>query len=155
MATSRLNSQPNNQSVHTKESILKKLDSDMTDTERQSFINNLVQSFDTALLLNYVALEWKMKLLEKKSQLITFEERVRVKNIYIGVYNNADEVGAEEKIRKMKISLHEDAEQLKVIKTNYEVSTARAEKSLALFAPIANQLQQMTDNAEPTNQLRK
>lgn len=83
MATARLQNASSNDNVHTKETILAKLDTDLTDAERKSYLNILLESPDTTHLLTIVALEWEIKLLEQQKKILTLKESIRIKNCYI------------------------------------------------------------------------
>ena len=126
--------------MHTTTNILAKLDSDLTDAVRKSYLNILLQSPVTAHLLTIVALEWKKKLLEQQLDIAKVKESIRIKTCYIDAHKEYPSSDSDEKIELMQKSIDQDTIRLNKLQAVNAVSAAHAEKSLILFGPALEEL---------------
>jgi hypothetical protein len=127
-----------NDQVHTKETILTKLDTAMTDYKRKSYLEILLKSPETSHLLTIVMLEWKKNLLDQEIKIEILKENIRINNCNIGVCKNNLTPDTDEKIECMIKSIKEDTHALDNIQYRYGNSACHIERS----SLILNKLKQ-------------
>ena len=132
-----------NEMAHTKENIFAKLDTDLTDSERKSYLNILLATPETTQLLTLVALEWKNKLLEQQIKIEVLKERIRLRSCDIELrkkYKIDDN-----KIESIQKSIDKDVIDLRIVQSAFDTSVVRAEKAMIIVVPALNEAKQQME----------
>lgn len=129
--------------THTKESILQKLDSELTTEARREFLRELVHTPGCPIMLMEIAPIWSSNLGNANIEILKLNEYKRMNNSYIDAHKKypAKMFDADEKIRAaaeviVDIETTTTAEQLA-----YERSRRYAEESLILLGEVLDEFE--------------
>ena len=160
MATNRFtNNDTTPQNPHTEDSILAKLDTEMSDSERKAFIKTLLQNVQTVKLVEVVELKWKMKLLEKQMEIEKVKEKIRMENIFLDSYrknpvidDKKPERSTAVKIPQMEAHIKQDETLLGKLAGEYVASEDRAKVTLNITEEALKEIMKELNMDIPENQ---
>ena len=132
--------------VHTVENILKKLDSDLPDSERESFLKILLNSASTFILLLEVSIVWQANLCNTQIQIATLKEKIRF--FQIGIDMAKKYQYEEEEIESFEKHIQSCHEELNQVQSTFEISQNHAKKSQELIAPFLDKYRTITEQKE-------
>ena len=131
MFTSKITEKSNESPKHTTDSIIDRLDSDLSDSERKSFLKILVDSPQTLELLSEVTMMWEKRLVFMNNMIKTLKRDSSPKYLSIG------DVASTNQSTKQKVST------LSKHQLAYEKSARNAEISLCFLDELLTETEQL------------
>jgi hypothetical protein len=129
--TSKITEKSDEHRAHTTESIIAKLDSDLSDSERKSFLKILVNSPQTLELLSDVTVAWEQRLVSIYNEIKTLKRDSAPK------YLSIDNVSSTNQYTETDVST------LTKQQLAYEHSARNAELSLCFLDEILTETEQL------------
>lgn len=129
--------------VHNVDNIIAKLNSNLTDAERRSFLGILMASEKTVAILVFAIFEWQNRLLNQKNDIEILKEKIRINNCSIDAINNLDTTLSQKDINRIHVAqtkIDEDNSTLTRVQAKYDESSLYATKSLDIIGPMARDL---------------
>ena len=134
--------------IHTQDSILATLDSDLTDEERKSFVNELLQSPNTAMLLHDTLYAWEMQMLEEKASILLINEKIKIVKSSIKLWEKYNSEEASSKIKKLNADHLKYSDELEKKKEDYAVRIKHARSMDKYSYPMLNALKKFNQDDE-------
>lgn len=140
--------------THTTEAILRKLKSDLTDYERASFLQVMLDSTNTSELLFEVASIWQKELLTTLIEIEKLKESKRVYQIAIELGKKYETCYEDYEVQINENKVKAVGEQLDKLQYKFDESSNRANKTFELLKLLVEEYQRALEHEEGSFEMR-